>query len=132
MGSLNYTKVIRTPTNLLGDNRRFEKAGSMVRRLELTDEEFLIVISNKLRFMEHEKSTVWPAIINLSRRFLSIVGVKLKRKDIAANKIRLTGMEMQTLHKLTDFEVHEKLSLQEYYEMELPILRKLLKRAVSN
>ena len=126
-----YSKVMRTSTDRLGKDRRFKKADSMLRRLELTDEEFLIVISNKLKFLEHEKLTVWPAIIYGFRQLLAIVGVKLKQKDIAIDKILLTGMELTKLRELTGFEEHEKISLQDDYEMELPVLRKLLVAAVD-
>jgi len=35
------------------------------------------------------------------------------------------------LRELTGFEEHEKISLQDDYEMELPVLRKLLVAAVD-
>ncbi len=121
-----YTKISKPKQSSNNNSTGSDLFTSMARRLTLSDDEFLIVLHNKLQHLKFEQSTIGPAIKKGVRAVLSVFGVNLRQDDSEPQKILLTGMEMQTLQRLTGFAVHEKLQLQEDYEMELPALRKLL------
>ena len=127
-----YTKVSKPKENSNNNSTGSDLFTSMVRRLELSDDEFLIVLHNKLRHLEFAQPEFWPAIKKGVNAILSVFGAKMQPTDTSNQKILLTGMEMQTLHRLTGFDVHEELKLQDDYEMELPVLRKLLKNAATD
>ncbi len=127
-----YTKVFKPTGNSNNNSAGSDLFTSLVRRLELTDEEFLIVLHNKLQHMEHDKPVVWPAVLKTFHNLLSALGIKLKKEKSAPTRILLTGMELTKLRELTGFEEHEKISPQDDYEMELPVLRQLLKSAAPN
>ncbi len=110
--------------------RDFERdlAETIARRLEISDEEFLIGLANKLRFLEQDNSSLWSAIKDGFQTLKSAFG-GAKRAPPKPQKLVLTGYELMLLHNLTGFEKHEKLLIQEDYVIEVPVLRMLLEVA---
>ena len=109
---------------------------SYSRRIALNNEELVISLANKIRHHEYEMNSRSFAIIDAVARFFHLfLGPLLTYKPIPAehrNKIILTGMELQHLHKLCEFDTPEAIRIQENYVMETQILGALLNKARGN
>ncbi len=112
--------------NRVSGGASVRKADMFIRRLVLSDEDFLIVLSNKINVLEFEQTSLATKISGLIQSVLRLLRISKYGITRDQTKLLLTGHELMHLQKLTGFEAHEELLIHEDYEIDISVLRKLL------